>query len=63
MMAPVGRAGTQTELEAMLVEVAVFSLATHLYWAVWGILQARTSAVLPAPSHVHANGLPDERHG
>jgi hypothetical protein len=32
------------------VEVAVFSLATHLYWAVWGILQARSSAVLPAPS-------------
>jgi len=37
----------------MLVEVAVFSLATHLYWAVWGILQAHTSAILPMP-RVHA---------
>lgn len=38
----------ETELEAMLVEVAVFSLASHLYWAVWAILQVRLGSAAGA---------------
>ncbi|CAM6087517.1 unnamed protein product [Calypogeia fissa] len=36
---------TETELESLYVETNVYALASHLYWAVWAIVQARFSSI------------------
>jgi hypothetical protein len=33
---------SESELEALYVESECFSLASHLYWGVWALVQVRT---------------------
>ena len=40
-----GGAVDETALAALVVEADVYSLASHLYWCVWCLIQARYSAV------------------
>ena len=30
-----------TQLDALVVEANVFSLASHLYWSIWALIQAK----------------------
>ncbi|KAK3241540.1 hypothetical protein CYMTET_48703 [Cymbomonas tetramitiformis] len=36
---------SQSELEAILVEVNLYSLASHLFWCLWAVLQAKFSPI------------------
>lgn len=36
---------SQEALDALVVEANVYALASHLYWAVWALLQAKYSAI------------------
>ncbi len=40
-----GAAPSADELDALVVEANVFSLASHLYWGVWSLIQAKFSAI------------------
>jgi ethanolamine kinase len=40
-----GAGGDAAALAALIVEVDVFSLASHLYWGIWSLIQARYSAL------------------
>ena len=42
---------SEAEVEALAREANVFSLASHLYWGVWALIQAKCDALFRHPAH------------
>lgn len=41
----VGESGGDDVIDALVVEANVFSLASHLYWGIWALIQAKYSTI------------------
>lgn len=40
-----GTPGTEQEIDQVLKEVALFNLVAHLFWCIWGLVQAQVSEI------------------
>lgn len=46
LLAPAGdQDSSEQQLAAMVAEADLFSLASHIYWGVWALIQARWSPI------------------
>lgn len=56
---------SEDEVEALVTEADAYSLASHLFWAMWALLQSKvlsTTAVFSCESHTCTTPLPAQCH-